>query len=97
MNKRDAVETRKKLLDAAVGEFAKNGLAGARIDRIAAAAGNSKPMPYVYFGDKEALFDAALAREVMAAADGDSADSDHLADYAGACTSCSLNGRGSGA
>ncbi|WP_437701865.1 TetR/AcrR family transcriptional regulator, partial [Achromobacter xylosoxidans] len=30
---------------------------------IAATAGISKPMLYVHFGDKEALFDAVLSRE----------------------------------
>ncbi|MEC5320713.1 TetR family transcriptional regulator [Brenneria populi subsp. brevivirga] len=83
MSKRDPVETRRKLLDAAVTEFAANGLAGARIDRISAAAGISKPMLYVYFGDKEALFDAALAREIMAAAEIDYFDPEDLPNYAG--------------
>lgn len=38
MAKRRPAETQQMLLDAALGEFAENGLAGARIDRIAAAA-----------------------------------------------------------
>lgn len=83
MAKRDPVETRKKLLDAALDEFATNGLAGARIDRIAATAGISKPMLYVYFGDKEALFDAVLMREVMDAAEVDQFDAEDLEGYAG--------------
>ena len=33
---------------------------GARIDRIAAASGMSKPMIYSYFGDKDDLYAAAL-------------------------------------
>lgn len=77
------METRRKLLDAALEEFAVNGLAGARIDRIAAAAGISKPMMYVYFGDKEALFDAVLMREVMDAAEADRFDPEDLEGYAG--------------
>ncbi|HAV1872807.1 TPA: TetR/AcrR family transcriptional regulator [Enterobacter hormaechei subsp. steigerwaltii] len=83
MAKRDAAATRRKLLDAAVKEFAAHGLAGARVDRIAAATGISKPMLYAYFGDKEALFDAALTQEVMEAASADLFDAEDLPGYAG--------------
>lgn len=82
-SKRNAALTREKLLAAATEEFAANGLAGARIDRIADAAGISKPMLYAYFGDKEALFDAALTQAVMGAADVDCFDPDDLENYAG--------------
>ena len=58
--RRNAAQSRETLLAAATEEFASHGLAGARIDRIAQAAGISKPMLYTYFGDKEALFDACL-------------------------------------
>ena len=58
--KRDAEATKERLLDAAFGEFAKHGLAGARIDRIAAAAETNKRMIYVYFGSKDALFQAVI-------------------------------------
>lgn len=81
--KRNASRTREKLLAAATEEFAANGLSGARIDRIADAAGISKPMLYAYFGDKEALFDAVLTQEVMVAAEVDHFDPDDLEDYAG--------------
>lgn len=54
---RDADETRRRLLRAACDEFAEYGLAGARVDRIAAAAGASKPLLYTYFGNKDQLFD----------------------------------------
>lgn len=83
MAKRRPAETQQMLLDAALGEFAENGLAGARIDRIAAAAGISKPMLYVHFGDKEALFDAVLSREILAAAQDERFDADDLPGYAG--------------
>ncbi|WP_296281701.1 TetR family transcriptional regulator [Pseudoxanthomonas sp.] len=75
--------TQQKLLEAAMEEFARNGLAGARIDRIAAAAGISKPMLYVYFGVKEALFDAVLAQEIVGAAQDDRFEADDLPGYAG--------------
>src|ERR1700759_3077892 len=58
----DAAATRSRLIDAAVGEFAAYGLAGARVDRIAAAAAANKRAIYDYFGSKESLFDAAADR-----------------------------------
>ena len=41
-------------------EFASKGLAGARIDEIAAATRTSKRMIYYYFGSKEGLYIAGL-------------------------------------
>jgi AcrR family transcriptional regulator len=52
--------TQKRILDAAVEEFARYGLGGARVDRIAQRAGANKRMLYYYFGDKDGLFLAAL-------------------------------------
>jgi AcrR family transcriptional regulator len=60
MPPRDADATRARILAAAVEEFAAFGLAGARVDRIAEAAEANKRSIYVYYGDKEALFQAAL-------------------------------------
>ncbi|MCZ7566961.1 MAG: TetR family transcriptional regulator [Burkholderiales bacterium] len=57
---RDPARTRARILDAATGEFARHGLAGARVDRIAERAGANKRMLYYYFGDKDALFAAVL-------------------------------------
>ena len=59
-NGRDRARTRSKILEAATGEFARYGLGGARVDRIAARARANKRMLYYYFGDKEGLFLAAL-------------------------------------
>jgi AcrR family transcriptional regulator len=56
----DAEATRRRLLDAAAQEFAAYGIAGARVDRIAAAARSNKAQIYHYFGSKDALFDAAF-------------------------------------
>ena len=58
--RRDPVATRKKLLTAARREFADSGLAGARVDEIAARAGVNKQLVYHYFGDKDALYLAVL-------------------------------------
>src|ERR1043165_4704194 len=57
---RDPERTRHKILEAATEEFARFGLGGARVDRIAARAGANKRMLYYYFRDKDNLFLAAL-------------------------------------
>ena len=59
-NSRDPERTRQKILAAATDEFARYGLGGARVDRIAQRAGANKRMLYYYFGDKDRLFLAAL-------------------------------------
>jgi AcrR family transcriptional regulator len=53
--------TSRRILDAATEEFSRHGIAGARIDRITAAARTNKAQVYGYFGSKEGLFDAVLA------------------------------------
>jgi TetR/AcrR family transcriptional regulator len=58
--RRDPAGTRQKLLSAARHEFARSGLAGARVDEIAARAGVNKQLVYHYFGDKDALYLAVL-------------------------------------
>ncbi len=57
---RDPERSRAAILDAATAEFARYGLGGARVDRIAVRAGANKRMLYYYFGDKDALFRAVL-------------------------------------
>jgi TetR/AcrR family transcriptional regulator len=55
-----SAETRGRILDAALSEFAASGLAGARTERIAAAAEVNKALLYYYFESKEKLYAAAL-------------------------------------
>ncbi|MBD1909012.1 MULTISPECIES: TetR/AcrR family transcriptional regulator [unclassified Leptolyngbya] len=55
-------EKTEAILDGAVQEFLEHGYAGARIDRIVAAAGVSKATVYRHFPDKEALFTALTRR-----------------------------------
>jgi TetR/AcrR family transcriptional regulator len=55
-----SAETRQRILDAALREFAANGLAGARTEAIATAAGVNKALIYYYFDSKEKLYVAAL-------------------------------------
>ncbi|WP_084145799.1 TetR/AcrR family transcriptional regulator [Amycolatopsis jejuensis] len=57
---KDGQATRRRLLDAAAAEFAAYGIAGARVDRIAATAKANKAQLYAYFGDKDRLFDTVF-------------------------------------
>ncbi len=59
---RDADKTRLKIMEAAEVEFARKGLAGARVDVVAEEAGANKRMIYYYFGSKEDLYVAVLER-----------------------------------
>ncbi|MEU6561405.1 TetR/AcrR family transcriptional regulator [Nocardia nova] len=60
----DIERTKRLLLDAAVAEFSAYGLAGARVDRIAVAAGVNKERIYKYFGTKDQLFETVIDREI---------------------------------
>ena len=60
VNSRDPERTRARILEAATEEFARFGLGGARVDRIARRAAANKRMLYYYFRDKDNLFLAAL-------------------------------------
>jgi TetR/AcrR family transcriptional regulator len=53
-------ESRTAILQAAIREFAREGVAGARTDAIARAAKVNKALLYYYFRDKDALYAAAL-------------------------------------
>lgn len=59
---RDAAATQIQILDAAEDEFARYGLAGARIDAITARTGVTKAMIYYYFENKEGLYQAVMQR-----------------------------------
>ena len=56
----DPEATRANILEVATAEFSAKGLAGARIDEIAALTRTSKRMIYYYFGNKEGLYIAVL-------------------------------------
>ena len=56
----DPARTQSNILQVAEIEFGEKGLAGARIDEIAAATKTSKRMIYYYFGSKEGLYLAVL-------------------------------------
>lgn len=54
-------DVKKRILESAVEEFSEVGLAGARVNRIATKANINKQRIYAYFGNKSALFDAAVS------------------------------------
>lgn len=51
-----------RILDAAILEFAANGLTGTRVETIADRAEINKRMIYQYFGNKESLYQAVLEK-----------------------------------
>jgi TetR/AcrR family transcriptional regulator len=53
-------ESRAAILQAAIREFSREGVAGARTDAIARAARVNKALLYYYFKDKDALYGAVL-------------------------------------
>jgi AcrR family transcriptional regulator len=79
---RDAEATKARILEAATAEFAEHGIAGARVDRIAASAGANKSLIYAYFGSKGGLFDAVFDAAVVATVDEIPIDPDDLPGYA---------------
>ncbi|SMH42990.1 transcriptional regulator, TetR family [Rathayibacter oskolensis] len=81
--KRDAEATRERILAAASIEFAERGLAGARIDRIAAGAASNVRLIYAHFVSKENLFALTLDRELTAMATAVPVDVDDLPGWVG--------------
>jgi AcrR family transcriptional regulator len=55
---------RQAILDAALSVFAEHGFAAARLDDVAARAGVAKGTLYLYFKDKEALFESLVRSSV---------------------------------
>jgi AcrR family transcriptional regulator len=82
MHSRDADATRRRLIDAARAEFAQYGIAGARVDRIAANAESNKAQIYHYYGSKDALFDAVWEDLVTQVTEEAPIDVDDLPGYA---------------
>lgn len=76
-------QTRNRLYQAALAEFAQYGVAGARVDRIAQAAQANKQAIYLYFGDKEKLFATVLEQTLgeLAAAVPAPTDAADVTDY----------------
>lgn len=64
-----ANSTRERIVAAAMTEFSRYGIAGARVDRIAKEARTSKERVYAHFRGKEALYAFVTGREPAAVAD----------------------------
>jgi AcrR family transcriptional regulator len=84
----NTAETKRRLKESAVAEFAAHGIGGTTMERIARRAGINKERLYTYFGDKSQLFATVLADElnkVAAAVPLDSLDGpEAVAAYAAA-------------
>ncbi|GAA5086231.1 TetR/AcrR family transcriptional regulator [Nocardia iowensis] len=79
----DATDTKRRILAAARVEFARFGLAGARIDRIADEANANKRSIYMHFGPKEQLFDHIVAQALTELSAAVPFTPNDLPDYAG--------------
>ncbi|MDT0609805.1 TetR family transcriptional regulator [Streptomyces lancefieldiae] len=91
MAARDPEATKARIFEAAVAEFARYGIAGARIDRIATEAKANKQLIYAYYGNKSELFATVLENKMLDLAisvpvDPDDVEGwiDRLLDYHGA-------------
>ena len=80
----DATDTKRRLLKAAYEEFSARGLAGARVDRIAAAAKANKQAIYAHFGNKDDLFDRVIDEHVQQLLDAVPFTPEDLPGYAAA-------------
>jgi AcrR family transcriptional regulator len=78
---RDPEATKSRIFDAATAEFAARGVAGARVDRIAAAASANKQLIYAYFGNKRQLFDVVVSEHVTRFLDEVPFDAAHLPEF----------------
>lgn len=65
MAARDPEATKARIFEAAVAEFSRYGIAGARIDRIAAEAKANKQLIYAYYGNKGELFANVLEKKML--------------------------------
>ncbi len=79
---RDGDASRRRLLAAATAEFAQHGIAGARVDRIAADSGVNKAQMYAWYGSKDALFDAVFDEQLHRIVDTVPFTADDLPGYA---------------
>ncbi|MGW4924289.1 TetR family transcriptional regulator [Streptomyces parvulus] len=74
--------TYQRIVETATKEFAEHGIAGARVERIVAAASTNKAQLYAYFGNKEKLFDAIFLGSLDRIVEVVPIDARDLADWA---------------
>lgn len=65
MNKRSGIESRKRIIDAAMSVFSKHGYAKANIREIAKIAGISVGGVYLYFKNKEELYKSLINEKMQ--------------------------------
>jgi len=70
------------MIEVATQEFAEHGIAGARVERIVAAARTNKAQLYAYFGSKEKLFDTIFFGSLERIMNVVPIDATDLADWA---------------
>jgi AcrR family transcriptional regulator len=80
---RDSEQTKVRILDAATEEFSLRGLAGTRVDEIAARSGSNKQLIYAYFKSKLGLFEAVIAHQLTPVLDAVPITAEDLPGYAG--------------
>ena len=83
MTTRDPEAKRRRLLEAALTEFAEYGIAGARVDRLVKRAGVSAGLVYSFCDGKAGLFEAVYEAIVDEVVEGIPIDATDLAEYAG--------------
>ena len=79
----DSEATKSRIFAAAATEFAQYGIAGARVDRIAAQAQANKQLIYSYFGNKEELFAAVLQQKLEQLAAAITLNPERVPEYVG--------------
>lgn len=72
-----------RIIAAATAEFARFGIAGARVERIARTARTSKERVYAYYRSKEELYRFVTGRELVAMAESTKLTAEDLPGYAG--------------
>ena len=78
----ERASTPERIIESAAEEFARHGLAGARVDRIAERAEANKQRIYAYFGGKEALFDQVVSARILDLLETVPFDAEDLPGYA---------------
>jgi AcrR family transcriptional regulator len=86
----NAQASQDRILEAAMAEFSAHGIAGARVDRIAAMAGCNKNLIYIYFKSKENLFTTLLQKHLGRIYEAAAFDPEDLPGYAVQVFDCAM-------
>jgi AcrR family transcriptional regulator len=86
IRKRNPEESKRRILDAAEGAFARRGFEGARLRDIASEAGVHHALVHHYYGDKRGLFKEVLERALATVSEAGVASLAGVTDLAGGVT-----------